>query len=134
MSDQMEALRERLDALAGTSEDQLENVLYDLTESIDVRMEELSINRSQLADRLGVSRAMVTKMLRGNTNFTVRSLVELGRALECRISIQLPPCGFQPVPFFVSTESARRRSYGVPMAQVPPQSVPYRPSGEVHAA
>ena len=108
MSDQMEALRERLDALAGTPEDQLENVLYDLTESIDVRMEELGINRSQLAGRLGVSRAAVTKMLRGNANFTVRTLVELGRALECRISIRLPPCGFHAVPFFVSSEPARR--------------------------
>lgn len=134
MSDQMEALRERLDSLSGTAEDQLEDVLYDLTESIGVRMEELGINRSQLAERLGVSRAMVTKMLRGNTNFTVRSLVELSRTLKCRISIQLPPCGFRPVPFFVSTEPVLRRSYGVPMAQVTPQPVPYRTSEEVHAA
>jgi transcriptional regulator with XRE-family HTH domain len=134
MSDQMEALRGRLEALVGTSEDQLENVLYDLTEAIDARMEEIGINRSQLANRLGVSRAMVTKMLRGNTNFTVRSLVELGRALDCRLSIQLPPCGFRPVPFFVSTEPAQRRSYGVPVAQVPPQPVPYRSSEEARVA
>jgi transcriptional regulator with XRE-family HTH domain len=134
MNDQMTALRKRLDALEGSTEGQLENVVYDLTESVVARMGELRISRSDLARRLGVSRAMVTKMLRGNTNFTLRTLVELGRALECRLAIQLPPCGFQTVPFFVSAEPSMRRSYGVPVARVQPRSVPYPGDEEVHAA
>lgn len=126
MSDQMEALRARLEGLSGTPEDQLEDVLYDLTESIVVRMAELGLSRSELAARLGVSRAMVSKMLRGNTNFTVRTLVELSRTLDCRVSIQFPPCGSKAVRFFAPAEPAVSRSYDRRLETIAPQPIPER--------
>jgi transcriptional regulator with XRE-family HTH domain len=49
------------------------------------------ISRAQLASRLGKSRAYVTKILQGNANFTIDSLVQIGRALGCRYTPVLLP-------------------------------------------
>lgn len=55
-------------------------------------MEKAGISRAELARRLGTSPAYVTKVLRGNANFTLVSLVKLARAVggELRISIEPP--------------------------------------------
>jgi transcriptional regulator with XRE-family HTH domain len=45
----------------------------------------------ELARRLGKSRAYVTKVLRGTTNFTLESLVRIGRALSCEVELDLLP-------------------------------------------
>jgi transcriptional regulator with XRE-family HTH domain len=49
------------------------------------------ITRSDLARRLGVSPAYITKVLRGNVNFTVESMVRLVRAAGGEVKIQVAP-------------------------------------------
>lgn len=71
----------------------LERSILDITEQVFDRMKALGLNKAQLAERLGVSRPFVTKMLNGNTNFTLKSLVGLAEALECELSVGLPPRG-----------------------------------------
>lgn len=56
--------------------------ILEFTESLTSAMEAQGVSRAELARRLGVSAAYVTKMLRGNANFTLRSMVRAARALQ----------------------------------------------------
>ncbi len=66
--------------------------IQEFTEELSRRMEEEKISRGDLARRLGTSPAYVTKILRGNANFTLATMVKLARALgmELRIRLALP--------------------------------------------
>jgi plasmid maintenance system antidote protein VapI len=55
--------------------------IIELTEDVCRRMEEQKISRAELARRLGTSRAYVTKLLDGNANFTLATMVKLAMAL-----------------------------------------------------
>ncbi|MEM7356626.1 MAG: helix-turn-helix transcriptional regulator [Acidobacteriota bacterium] len=65
--------------------------VHELTEAICDRMEKQEISRTELARRLGTSPAYVTKILRGNANFTLATMVKLARALGCELRLQLVP-------------------------------------------
>jgi transcriptional regulator with XRE-family HTH domain len=75
----------------GSGDYQIEQVLDSVTEDIVDRMLELGLTRKDLADRIGVSPARVTRLLRGLNNFTVGTLVEVSRALDCDLSVALVP-------------------------------------------
>ncbi|MGL4398710.1 MAG: helix-turn-helix domain-containing protein, partial [Luteolibacter sp.] len=49
--------------------------------------------RTALADKIGSSPAYITKILRGETNFTLDSMVKIATALGCELTI-----GLRPVP------------------------------------
>ena len=57
-------------------------VISDFTERICCRLEELGITQSELARRLGVTRAYVTNFLCGDVNFTFDTAVKISTALE----------------------------------------------------
>ena len=63
----------------------------DLTRQIESRMRQLGINKTELAQRSGKSKAYVTKMLRGENNFTIDSLVALAETLQAGVEIRLVP-------------------------------------------
>ncbi|HSD47184.1 MAG TPA: helix-turn-helix transcriptional regulator [Pyrinomonadaceae bacterium] len=63
----------------------------EISDQISRLMALQKISRAQLASRLGKSRAYVTKILQGNANFTIDSLVQIGRALGCRYTPVLLP-------------------------------------------
>jgi transcriptional regulator with XRE-family HTH domain len=60
-----------------------------IAEQIWVRMEELGISRKQLAERMGVSPARVTQVLRGSENLTLKTLVLIANALDAHIKMEL---------------------------------------------
>lgn len=66
----------------------LERMILELTESICQRMGELPITRSQLASKLNVSPAAVTKILDGNSNFTLKTLLSLSDALDSNLKVE----------------------------------------------
>jgi len=68
-----------------------EGKILDITEKIVARMEELCISRADLAARLNVSKAYITKLLRGDVNFTLKTLIALAAALEADIAIDFMP-------------------------------------------
>lgn len=82
-----------MDALFGDSVNRdeywIELAKLDFTEEICRRMEKIGCNRKELADKIGVSPAYITKILRGNANFTIESMTKisraLGAALRCHI-------------------------------------------------
>jgi transcriptional regulator with XRE-family HTH domain len=67
------------------------SIILDFTEGLHKIMEANGVTRSDLARRLGVSPAYITKVLRGNVNFTVDSMVRLVRAAGGEVRVQVAP-------------------------------------------
>jgi DNA-binding Xre family transcriptional regulator len=63
--------------------------IAELTEDICRLMEEKQISRAELARRLGTSRAYVTKLLDGNANFTLATMVKLAMALDGALHLHI---------------------------------------------
>ncbi len=61
------------------------------TEALVARMEVCGVSRSALAEKIGSSPAYVTKILRGDTNFTLGTMAKIAAALDCELSIDLQP-------------------------------------------
>ena len=66
-------------------------MVQEFTEEVVRLMKERRVTRSELARRLGTSPAYVTKILRGNANFTLASMAKLSRALGAELRLQLTP-------------------------------------------
>jgi transcriptional regulator with XRE-family HTH domain len=56
----------------------------EISDQIDRLMATQGMTKAELSRKLGTSPAYVTKILRGNANFTLDSLVQIGRALGCK--------------------------------------------------
>lgn len=65
--------------------------IHDLVTEISRRMEELHLSRTDLAKRMGVSPAYITKILYGNANFTLETIAKLAHALDAEIAISFTP-------------------------------------------
>jgi plasmid maintenance system antidote protein VapI len=69
-----------------------EGAILDFTLDLQRRMEEQEISRAELARRMGTSRAYITRLLGGDANFTLMTMVKLsmavGGALHLHISDQ----------------------------------------------
>ena len=64
---------------------QAERLIIDLTEQIAKRLEDGSLTRSELAKRLKCSNAYITKLMRGEQNLTIRTIVQIANALDCTL-------------------------------------------------
>src|ERR1700687_2475488 len=84
--------REKLDEFQDDPEFRTEEVILDFTEKVVAAMRERGMNRVELAQRLGVFKAFVTKLLNGNPNLTIRTMVSIADALECKLLIDIPHC------------------------------------------
>lgn len=70
-----------------------ERILLEATESLSRLMEEQGIPKAELARRLGVSPAYVTKLLGGSNNFTLRTIARAFYALGRSLHIEHGPAG-----------------------------------------
>jgi transcriptional regulator with XRE-family HTH domain len=68
-----------------------EDAIITFTEDVCVAMERAGVSRAVLARRLGTSPAYITKVLRGNTNFTIKTMVRLAVALDMEFCPHLAP-------------------------------------------
>lgn len=66
-----------------------EGIVLEFTEEISRLMKERNISSKVLAERIGRSPAYVTKVLRGNANLTIGTMVMLARALEAEVRLCL---------------------------------------------
>jgi transcriptional regulator with XRE-family HTH domain len=83
-----------------------EQQILKFTEAMVRKMEENTISRAELARMLGVSKAMVTKLLRGNPNMTMKTMVTLAHSLGCELDVDIHPRGFRrPGLFICETET-----------------------------
>ncbi|HKI02863.1 MAG TPA: helix-turn-helix transcriptional regulator [Thermoanaerobaculia bacterium] len=70
-----------------------EGLIIEFTEELSRWMGEKRISRSALAAKIGHSPAYVTKVLRGNANFTAATMTKLARAMGAEVRIHLAPIG-----------------------------------------
>ncbi|MGV3774105.1 MAG: helix-turn-helix domain-containing protein [Verrucomicrobiales bacterium] len=61
------------------------------TEKVIIRMRELGINQSALAERLQVSPAYVARVLKGENNLELGTMVKIARALDADFFCDLKP-------------------------------------------
>ena len=87
-----QALLDRRLAQADESlEYQFQWLVLDISEQLCELMSRRQVSRAELADRLGVSKAWVTKLLRGDRNITVRSLVKVAHELDLSVELRFAP-------------------------------------------
>lgn len=77
-------LQAALEQLRQTETYDKEIVRHEISEQIHEAMTREEVKPAELARRLGKSRAYITKILQGNANFTIDSLVQIARALGYR--------------------------------------------------
>lgn len=98
---------------------QVDRLKVEISERIYNAMKQQNVTNAELARRLGKSRAYVTKLLRGTTNFTIESLVKIGRALSCEIEFELLTKA--PKAKALSTRHSPKR-FGKVRQRVPPHA------------
>lgn len=102
-----------------------ERCVLEFTSEIDRLMEARKVTRAELGRRIGSSAAYVTKVLRGESNLTVKTMVSLADALGARVDIvvwdaaldsdtgwktvgaldvRTPPVFFSPIEFGAANE------------------------------
>jgi transcriptional regulator with XRE-family HTH domain len=74
-----------------TFEYKLEGLELEVTEKILEIMEQKDISRSQLAERLGVSKAAISKLFNNGSNMTLKRLLTIAEALEQELRVSLVP-------------------------------------------
>lgn len=79
--------KEKLEIFKDDFDFRLESIILNLTEQICEKMVDEKITRTELAGRLEISPAAVTKILRGNSNFTLRTLLSLADSLGLELNI-----------------------------------------------
>ena len=63
-------------------------VMIEFTEMVCKFMDEQKMTRTDLAKKLDVSSAYITKLLRGNANVTLKTMVRLARVFNKEINIE----------------------------------------------
>lgn len=87
----LNALKQKLFAAKQTFDYRLEKVLFGLAEQICDLLEGQEVSRTDLARKMNVSPAYITKILNGNPNLTIKSLLKLSDALGQDLKIQFSP-------------------------------------------
>jgi len=93
--------QQKLEKFTDDPEYLTEKKLLDFTEAVVREMSIQGTTRTVLSERLGVSKAMVTKLLRGNPNMTLRTMVSISHALNCELNLDMHPMGTRSIHFYV---------------------------------
>jgi transcriptional regulator with XRE-family HTH domain len=67
----------------------MDSPIVEFTEDLCRLMKEKDVSRAELAKRIGTSRAYVTKLLGGNANFTLATMVKLAFALDGAVHVHI---------------------------------------------
>lgn len=75
----------------------LYGLINEITDKIETLMECQGLSKKELAERLGVSKASVSRILSGNRNMTLDTLVKVSFALGYRPRIEFERIAPEPV-------------------------------------
>lgn len=89
----MESFSDLFDKVQELDEFWTEELVAEFTEELVRCMDAKGISRSQLASLLGTRPSYVTKILKGNVNFTFATVTKLSRLLGVRPHLHLAPRG-----------------------------------------
>ena len=102
-----------------------EELILEVTEALAEALQREGIKRTQLAARIGRSKAFVSQILAGKRNLTLRTIADVADALRCRIKVRmhrepetLPLVGRQTVRFVRASGAERRVVSDAPKAGV----------------
>jgi transcriptional regulator with XRE-family HTH domain len=65
--------------------------MRDFVRDLNVRLQVLDMNRAQLAEKIDVSPAYVSKVMRGDVNFTLETMTKLAMATGGRLRVGVVP-------------------------------------------
>lgn len=65
------------------------DIALDLAINISTKMKELGLTRKKLAEKLNVSSAYITKLLSGNTNMTLNTMIKVADSLGYKLNVKL---------------------------------------------
>lgn len=85
------SLQRAIASYEGDAEFEFEELLLDINEQIVAQLQQSGMRRSELADKLGVSRAFVTKLLSGEENVTLKTLIRVANALGTKVRFNIGP-------------------------------------------
>lgn len=88
-ADAMVTLRDVFQAAAQTAVLDIEGAKLDFAIQLERLISRSGLSRKELAERLGVSLPMVTKILRGDANLTIGSMVRAAKAANGVLHINL---------------------------------------------
>lgn len=66
-----------------------EELKIEIAEQIFCAMERKNLNRAQLAEKLGLDKSYVSKVLKGNINLTIETIAKIGKELDAAWTIKL---------------------------------------------
>jgi len=112
LSDSLDLLTRVADEDRKSVEYRLHTLVLEIGGRVHARLAQLHINQAELARRMQVSRPMVTKLLTGESNFQLRTLLRLADALDMELTVDLAPEGFRLPRFYVSRIADSLESYG----------------------
>jgi transcriptional regulator with XRE-family HTH domain len=87
----LQRLQSRFDEWRNDPDFLYEGLVLDITEQVVDAMIRSNVRRSELAERLGTSRAYVTKLLDGQENMTLKTIVRVAQALDMKVDVKLAP-------------------------------------------
>lgn len=67
----------------------LESAKQDFMISVFSGMSRLRLSKAELSERIGCSPSYITKILKGDANFTIETMVKISRALDTKLCIHL---------------------------------------------
>jgi len=85
-----------------------EKVKLDFTVQLQELMEKKGINKAQLARSVGKSGPYITKIMKGECNFTIESMVELADAIDGKLELHVVPREEEIVAWYKSIKTARK--------------------------
>lgn len=69
----------------------VEKSILDFTTELYQLMKNRNISNKDMAEKIGTSQAYITKVFRGNINFTISTMLKLTNALDGRLNIHITP-------------------------------------------
>jgi transcriptional regulator with XRE-family HTH domain len=111
-----------------------QTAILDFTEELTRLMDEANppISRAELARRIGASPSYITKIFRGNDNFTLETMTKLARAVGAVVRVHLAPDGV--VVTWSHPQIARDDSDVVEFDELHTWRTPYRLESDPDAA
>lgn len=87
---------EKLSQLENDLDFLTEEKILEFNEKVVGMMLENEISRSELAKRMGVSKPFVAKLLNGNANMTIRTMVHISNVMNCNLHLDICPKYIKP--------------------------------------
>src|SRR5438105_15192617 len=106
-----EEIQAALKAARETHEYRAEGASIEFTNAMITRMRETGVSRSELARKINVHPAYISKLLRGLTNFTLDTMVKIANALESDFRCHLQPAGAKSQWVDVYSKRIQKKSF-----------------------